>query len=326
MVLAAAILLATGWASPAARAQSVSVDKDVPYSSSGGEQTQLDVFSPSGEGPHPAIVVIHGGGFADGDKSTTTSIASYLAEEGDFVVFSINYRLAPKFRYPSQLEDTEAAVEFIREHAGEYSVDPARIGALGISVGGNLAALLGTIGKGPLDTGFRVAAVASWSGPMDLTGGVTREGNGGAMRRYFGFPVDQNPEAYQQGSPYFQVDPSDAPMYLFNSSAELVDVDQAETMAAKLEQEGVPHEIQIYEGGQHAEHYADRALPPTVRFFKQYLGGPGSPPPASVDRGGGDPGGISTTLLVGVGIGALAAMVAGAFVMGSRRSNARTGI
>ena len=107
----------------------------------------------SGGETRPGIVVIHGGGWLEGDKSSFTSrthgvpgnIEDFAAL--GFVAVAINYRLSGEAPYPAALEDCKCAVRWLRAHAGEYRLDPDRIGAYGNSAGGHLALLLGMTGR-----------------------------------------------------------------------------------------------------------------------------------------------------------------------------------
>jgi acetyl esterase len=333
--LSASAIWVVGVAGSPARAADVTVQKDISYGSAEGQDLLLDAYLPSGEGTHPAVILIHSGGWAAGDKSQFAPIGPEFAKAG-FAAFAISYRLAPQFHWPAPFQDCQTAVEWVRQHASEYGVDPRRIGTLGTSAGGELAALLGTSGSGPLDQGFRVKAVVTWSGPFDLTHPPTQTGNGGALTRYFGFRYDANPQVYREASPLYQVDPSDAPMYIFNSAHELVALDQATSMATKLQDEGVPHQITIYPEGQHAEHYADKALAPTIEFFQPYLsinaptgttppsgavtgGSPGNGKDHAAGRGGGS--GLSgKTLAIGLGVVVVLSLIIGGLLIGSRRS------
>lgn len=105
-----------------------------------------DVYVPSSEGPHPAIMLMHGGAWQLGDENFyADDWGPYLAERG-YVVFSIQYRLSkPGGAYPTWpgcLLDCKAALQFLRGKAAEYKVDPNRIAVGGDSAGGQLAALL----------------------------------------------------------------------------------------------------------------------------------------------------------------------------------------
>jgi acetyl esterase/lipase len=111
----------------------------------------LDLALPSEAhpGPSPVILVIHGGGWIEGDKSSFAS--DRYGVPGNIVDFArlgfaaatINYRLAGEATYPAALEDCRAAVRWLREHASAYHLDAKRIGAYGNSAGGASRAAIG---------------------------------------------------------------------------------------------------------------------------------------------------------------------------------------
>src|SRR5439155_27231092 len=82
--------------------------KDVEYGRPGGKPLLLDLHIPDGVGPFPAAILIHGGGFDEGSKSTNVRpLFEPLASAG-FAWFSIDYRLAPEFRFPQAIEDVSS--------------------------------------------------------------------------------------------------------------------------------------------------------------------------------------------------------------------------
>ncbi|MEX0676605.1 MAG: alpha/beta hydrolase [Pirellulales bacterium] len=157
--------------------------REVRYREGASRQWTLDLAVPKGQGgkPRGAVVVIHGGGWIEGDKSSFSTAdearpANILgfAKLG-LVAATINYRLAGEAPFPAALDDCRCAVRWLRAHAEEYRVDPARIAAYGNSAGGHLALLLGMMpppapsaGEPYADRSSRVQAVISDSGPIDL--------------------------------------------------------------------------------------------------------------------------------------------------------------
>ncbi len=134
-----AFLLARGVS--AAPAQFV---RDVVYAEAGGEMLRLDAAMPAGPGPFPIAILIHGGGWTGGDKAG--DIAPWfepLAAAG-FTAFSIDYRLAPKHRWPACRDDVLAAIRWAKAHAADYKGDSARIALIGYSAGGHLACFAAT--------------------------------------------------------------------------------------------------------------------------------------------------------------------------------------
>lgn len=112
----------------------------------------LDLLSPSPllMAPAPAVIYLHGGGWSEGERSSGLFpwLNPLLAAHG-FITVSITYRLSHLAPFPAQIHDVKAAVRWVRAHADQYQIDPARIGVWGDSAGGQLAALLGVTGDVP---------------------------------------------------------------------------------------------------------------------------------------------------------------------------------
>lgn len=278
-------------------ATEVVVEEGVVYREVEGKQLLADVYLPPTPGPHPGVLVIHGGGWVSGSRSDFGDQARMLAKAG-FVAATIDYRLAPADKFPAQIEDAAAAVRWLRRQTATYGVDPAHIGALGGSAGGHLAGLLATRGRGRLDTGSRIEAAVSWSGPMDLTVGLGATGATGAsgatgaagtgplVRNLFlGCRGKACADIERDASPIKHVDSTDAPMLLVNSTRELVPLGQAEAMDAALARAGVDHQLLALAGTAHARAYWGRARDATIAFLREHLGlsdgasGPTKPEP-----------------------------------------------
>ena len=150
--------------------------RDLEYARRGNQSLKLDLYLPDGQGPFPLIIWIHGGGWTSGDKDLSSNGPQVRQTTRGYAVASIDYRLSHQAKFPAQIEDCKAAVRWLRAHAGQFSLDPARIAVWGASAGGHLAALLGTSGDvrelegsaGNLDFSSRVQAVVDWFGPTDL--------------------------------------------------------------------------------------------------------------------------------------------------------------
>lgn len=136
----------------------------------------IDVTRPAREpGALPVIVWLHGGGWRMQDRTARPDLLQHFAIH-DYVMASIDYRLAPQTRHPGQLHDVRAAVRWLRTHAAELGADPTRIGLWGSSAGGHLAALAGLRsgvprlpGEGPVTVSSAVQAVVDGYGPTNLT-------------------------------------------------------------------------------------------------------------------------------------------------------------
>ena len=119
-------------------------EEGIVYGTADGQTLTMDYYAPKGDGVHPIAIIIHGGGYHGGDSKSGSEayVADFLAPAG-YAVFSINYRLAPKYPYPYMVLDTERAVRFIRHNAARWNGDPKKIALVGGSAGGFLSNMVG---------------------------------------------------------------------------------------------------------------------------------------------------------------------------------------
>lgn len=140
------------------------VKEDIEFATPGGVSLKLDAFIPEGPGPFPTCILVHGGGWKNGNKRVyITPLFEPLSKAG-FAWFSIDYRLAPANRWPACAEDVAAGVKWVKAHAAEYKVDPNRIALIGESAGAHLVAWV--TAQNVAET--RVAAVVPFYVPADL--------------------------------------------------------------------------------------------------------------------------------------------------------------
>lgn len=244
------------------------VSKDVTYRQVDGQTLSLDVYQPKEPGSYPAVVLIHGGGWNEGDKSEWDDLGGRLAEQG-FVAFAPNYRLAPPNgtdHSPAPVEDLEAAIAWIEANAATYSADPEALGALGSSAGAHIALMLGTLGDGA----DRVDAVVSWSGPTAfarLGPGMVRD----RVQNYIGCSFAACPAKWRQASPKTHVDAGDAPTMIVNSRAEIVSVAQARILNRALRDAGVDRVLRLLDGDLHATDYNATVWEDTLDFLEAHL-------------------------------------------------------
>lgn len=238
----------------------VQVEEGLTYWSDDQSELKLDACFPTdAEQALPAVLIVHGGGFTEGARDSTglRTLCELTAEQGA-AAFSIDYRLAPEFTYPAQVDDLANAVRWLREPAQvqEFGIDPARIGAIGSSAGAIIVQSLATRGDGPLDTGERLGAVASLSGvsvlsPEGLELGRPSEDAVDLVLSYLGCASVTDCPQSVPASPITGVDSSDPPMLLVNGTDELVPAEQAEALAAALANAGVPVELLIVDEPSH---------------------------------------------------------------------------
>ena len=107
--------------------------EDLVYTKVGDRELKLDIIMPAeGDGPFPTLLVIHGGGWAAGNKKDVRFVMEEAAKRG-YVAISPQYRFCPKDLFPAQVHDVKAAVRWLRAHKDEYEIDPDHIGATGFS-------------------------------------------------------------------------------------------------------------------------------------------------------------------------------------------------
>ncbi len=167
---------------------------DIEFAKAGNISLTLDAFVPEGPGPFPTCILVHGGGFVRGDKqSFIKPIFAPLAEAG-FTWFTINYRLAPEYRFPACADDVVTAVKWVKAHAKEYKVDPTKIALIGESAGGHLVSYVGCRQGRDLS----LAAVVPFYAPHDLVFQVeSRKALGESMQALLGL-TELNDEAQKR--------------------------------------------------------------------------------------------------------------------------------
>ena len=248
-LLAGSLFLpASGLRSSRAGEPAVEFVPDVTFATVGGQNVRLDLARPKGlSAPAPAIVVIHGGGWAMGSRRQHDPLIRALAERG-FVAVTVDYRLCPRCPWPAQLDDVRAAVRWLRVHAEEWQVDPKRIAALGFSAGAHLALLLGTMDAPVEGPSWKVNAVVSFFGPTDFTQDYGEIGT----RLLDGVLGPAFSKDRRAASPIAYVDAADPPMLLFHGTQDpLVPYAQAVHMADALTGAGVRGRVSLLLGAGH---------------------------------------------------------------------------
>jgi acetyl esterase len=148
------------------RPQNVEKISNVPYLNTGERSHLLDIFRPlDTDGPTPTMLYVHGGAFSALSKDTHWMIARTFAKIG-FTVFNINYRLAPRHRYPAALEDVIAAALWTHAHAAHYGADPEQLVLAGESAGANLVTALTVANSYRREEPF---SQELWESPLSLS-------------------------------------------------------------------------------------------------------------------------------------------------------------
>jgi acetyl esterase/lipase len=256
-----------------------------------GVSIGLDVYLPSGPGPFPALVIVHGGGFRTGGKGPCStncwSGEGERAADAGFAAFVIDYRLtcnpdnAPEgvtspdlcgygWERPkphAAVKDVHKAVAWVRANAGTYNVNPRAVGVLGGSAGGNLAAMAGVTDDATLYGGGKADAVAVWSPDLLAIDPPTA----GSLR-YIGCDPATCPDEWIEAAPTAHVSPGDPPTYIANSTDEIMPLSAAQDFAAALTAAGVPNMLRVLPGSAHERRYEDKVWDETMAWLHQYLG------------------------------------------------------
>ena len=264
------------------------MEERVVYGTGGGRDLWMDIASPAeaSSAPRPAVVFIHGGGWAAADRTNGHPIIRLLAENG-FVAASIDYRLSGEAPFPAQLEDGKCAIRYMRAHAARLGIDPGRIGVVGGSAGGHLAALVGLV---PAEAGFegeggwagvssKVSAVADLYGVSDVAD-LVRDGKllPQVQKLMRATPAEQ-PQRFREASPVHWVKRGAPPFYLTHGDKdEMVPYAHSERLLAALQAAGAEATLRPMRG---VGHGTIATLPGYVRsdlveFFKKHLGESGT--------------------------------------------------
>jgi acetyl esterase/lipase len=267
---------------PSTESLPIVTQQDVTYGAAGEHPLLLDVYQPAqpSSGLHPAVILIHGGGWTSFDKTTMRGMGTFLARSG-FVAFSVDYRLmhGAENRWPVQLDDVQRAVRWIRANAAKYGVDPEHIGAFGHSAGAQLAALLGmeeaheTSDPALTRYSSKVQAVVDVSGPTDFTTHGDSEDDA-FLSAFFGGDYAHHATVWQDASPVFHVSSNVSPfLILHGTHDESVPMAQAQELADKLKQAGVRVKfVKVEDGHTFQTPEARRLLAVETRaFFAEYL-------------------------------------------------------
>ncbi len=258
---------------------------DVVYGTVAGVDLLLDVARPPERSdPRPAVVLVHGGGLTAMGRYEMSGSARGLAEAG-YVTFNIDYRLFSALDgtnpWPAQLDDAQRAVRWVRANAATYGVDPDRVGALGWSSGGQLAAFLGTRdtrdNTDPALATFesRVSCVVTLGGIFDMTIPYKNPSDTANDQAVLGGSPDATPdaEAYRDFSPIAFVDQDSAAFLIMQEGSEdVIPYEHSRRMVAALQAAGIQVSYGWFPGFDHGSwgNWAS-AAPETLAFFERHL-------------------------------------------------------
>jgi acetyl esterase len=246
---------------------------NVEYSRPDGKPLLLDIHVPDGKGPFAAAIVVHGGGFDQGTKTSYVGPVFDVLAKAGFAWFSIDYRMAPDYHFPQPVEDVDSAIRWVKKNAASYNVDPSKIALIGESAGAYLITYAATHENA--DT--KLAATVDFYGPVDYAkqaelrrdhperfdmASANRHSEHGGGTKYFG--VDKLDDAgmarLHQISPITAVHRGMAPFLIIHGTADnQVAYEESPAMCDGMKKVGAKCQLIPIEGGGHGMGGWDKA-------------------------------------------------------------------
>lgn len=277
---------------PASLIASLETHENVVYAKYGDRELALDLYRPKSAGDRtlPAIVCIHGGGWWQGNRTNHARIAQALAARG-YVAATISYRLSDEAPFPAQIHDCKAAVRFLRAEADTYGIAPAKIGAIGLSAGGHLTALLGTSGGVPelegdgghADQSSAIQAAVPMGAQTNFRThheNIERSDAAGSAEKlniwvqFLGGKPSEKPEAWRLASPITHLDANDPPMHFITGALDN-DTTHAELFRNRMREFGIPEALTVIPNAPHPfpgrQKFFDQAINAAAAWFEKHL-------------------------------------------------------
>jgi len=242
------------------------IQRDIPYAQDSNPYHLMNVYVPEGDGPFPAIVYIHGGGWTSGRREIYNIVGSFYAKKG-IAGFSIEYTLTAQNNssWPQAIQDVILAIRHIRENSAQYRIDPERVAVMGDSAGGHLASLVGTLSgnesflagtTGNLTISSRVCLVIDYYGPTDFQF-IGERGSSfnpyGLVEKFLGDATyEMNQSRWIEASPATYITADDPIFVIAHGTKDgIVPIAISESFKAKLDEAGVETYFVKVDGGIH---------------------------------------------------------------------------
>jgi acetyl esterase/lipase len=241
---------------------SVAEKRGLIYKEMAGTKLTADFFYPAGAGLHPAVIVVHGGGWTSRTGSMEW-ICQRIAQAG-FVAINITYRLAPESHFPKPVEDVRDALKWLRAHNREHEIDSGRIAGWGYSAGANILLLAG------LDSELGFKALVAGGTPANLSGWPKSS----QVKAYLGTEQQQDPARWEAASPVNKVSSGSPPVFLYHGSWDwIVRLEQMRMMEKALKTKGVAVESYVSPYMGHLLTYliSQESVQRGIRFLQERL-------------------------------------------------------
>lgn len=257
---------------------------NVTYARYGERTLEMDIYRPEEAwGQLPAIVCIHGGGWAKGTRASHANIAQALAARG-YVAATISYRLSGEAPFPAQIQDCKAAVRYLRANAEAYGIDPDRIGAIGLSAGGHLTALLATASEakelegngGNPEFSSAIKAAVPMGAQTDFLSERTREVSRTKeiWQSFLSGSQEEQPDTYRLASPLEHLDENDPPVWFITGENDDPST-HADQFREQMEKLGIDSNLTIIKDAPHGflgkQLWFDKMLGTADAFFTSQL-------------------------------------------------------
>jgi acetyl esterase/lipase len=218
-----------------------------------GDRGLIDIYLPAGDGPHPFVLVVHGGGWRDGDRQAQQWVVGRLVPHG-YAAVLCSYRVAREAAFPGAYDDLVYLLHWLREHGYEHRLDPDRAALLGGSAGGHLVTLLSTRATREQTNIINIRAVIAYCPVTDMRNQFEWDTPRGMTITvdFMGGKPDRLPDAYVACSPIDHIHAGVPPTFLAHGDQDdIVPVSPTLRYAEALEQAGVAVRLHIARGQPH---------------------------------------------------------------------------
>ena len=192
----------------------VRIERGIIFASPEGVDLKLNIYRPLLPGSYPALAIIYGGAWRQGTPNEDEKFSCYMAAQ-EYSVITIDYRHAPQYKFPAQLEDVRTALQYIQARGDKLEVDIQRMAVMGRSAGGHLATLAAY-----QQDAIPFRAVVNYYGPVNLTQGYYDPpfpnpiDTQTVLENFLGGTPKELPELYQKASPINYLRPNLPPSLL----------------------------------------------------------------------------------------------------------------
>lgn len=269
---------------PQSTLDGLSAKMNVTYARYDDRTLEMDIYRPKDSwGQLPAVVCIHGGGWAKGSRVNHGTLAKAIAARG-YVAATISYRLSGEAQFPAQVQDCKAAVRFLRAQAQEYGIDSRNIGAIGLSAGGHLTALLATANGvkelegngGNADFSSTIQAAVPMGAQTDFLSERTREVSKTKeiWQQFLGGSQEEQPATYRLASPLHHLDKNDPPVWFITGENDDPST-RADAFRKRMKQLGIESDVTVIKAAPHPflgkQVWFDETIETADKFFAKHL-------------------------------------------------------